>query len=59
MSAEILIQLPDPIPSLVYAIQDGIVLRGTNRAILDVNHAFRKTVVPERAAVIVASGLPI
>lgn len=39
MSAELLIRLPDYFPSLIDAMQDGFVLRGTDGTIAEVNRA--------------------
>ncbi len=52
MSAELLIRLPDYFPSLINAMQDGVVLRGIDGTIVEVNHAFCKMVGCDRAEIV-------
>jgi PAS domain S-box-containing protein len=52
MSAELLIRLPDYFPSLINAMQDGFVLRGTDGTILEANTAFCTMVGLDRAEII-------
>ena len=52
MSAELLIRLPDYFPSLIDAMQDGFVLRGTDGTIVEVNRALCEMVGYERSEMI-------
>jgi len=52
MSAELLIRLPDYFPSLINAMQDGFILRGTDGTIVEVNDAFCDMVGFDRAEVV-------
>jgi PAS domain S-box-containing protein len=52
MSAELLIRLPDYFSSLINAMQDGFVLRGTDGTVVEVNDAFCSMVCYERAEIV-------
>jgi len=52
MSAELLIRLPDYFPSLINAMQDGFVLRGTDGTIIEVNTAFCQMVGRDRSEIV-------
>ncbi|HYI16434.1 MAG TPA: PAS domain-containing protein, partial [Thermomicrobiales bacterium] len=52
MSAELLIRLPDYFPSLINAMQDGVVLRGTDGTIVETNQAFCMMVGFDRSEIV-------
>lgn len=52
MSAELLVRLPDYFPSLINAMQDGFVLRGTDGTIVEVNDAFCALVGYDRSEIV-------